>query len=219
MKTSQKVQNCTSHSQIKDLQIGKAGEYLVCADLILHGYVAYPSEQGLPYDVVFDNGDKLFRVQVKTTRGYKELSQRANTTLVYQFNIGRHGKNNRHVQYKSSFVDLFALVALDLKLISYLPNFDIRGTMNFRCPQFKGTYYDEQGEILKSKVIDLRKEGKTCSDIAQQLNMALSNVYKYSANVSIKQKGTNAGVYFDQFPLAAAIKRIELQTRQTTIAL
>ena len=34
------------------LQIGKAGEYLVCADLILKGYIAFLSEQGLPYDVI-----------------------------------------------------------------------------------------------------------------------------------------------------------------------
>ena len=40
-----------------DLQIGKAGEYLVCADLILRGFVAYPSEQGLPYDIVLDTED------------------------------------------------------------------------------------------------------------------------------------------------------------------
>jgi len=37
---------------IDDMQVGKAGEYLVCADLISKGYVAYLSEQGLPYDVV-----------------------------------------------------------------------------------------------------------------------------------------------------------------------
>ena len=30
---------------ISDLQIGKAGEYIVCADLILKGFVAFPSEQ------------------------------------------------------------------------------------------------------------------------------------------------------------------------------
>ena len=39
-----------------DLQVGKAGEYLVCFDLIMKGFVAYPSEQGLPYDLVLDSG-------------------------------------------------------------------------------------------------------------------------------------------------------------------
>ena len=51
----------------KQLQIGKAGEYLVCADLIMKGFIAFPSEQGLPYDVLLDTGEKLLKVQVKTT--------------------------------------------------------------------------------------------------------------------------------------------------------
>jgi hypothetical protein len=48
----------------KQLQIGKAGEYLVCADLILKGFVSFPSEQGLPYDVLLDTGEKLLKIQV-----------------------------------------------------------------------------------------------------------------------------------------------------------
>ena len=46
---------------ITDLQIGKAGEYLVCADLILNGYVAFLSEQGLPFDIVLDYNNKLYK--------------------------------------------------------------------------------------------------------------------------------------------------------------
>ncbi len=38
--------------KLSELAVGKAGEYLVCADLILRGHVAFPSEQGLPYDIV-----------------------------------------------------------------------------------------------------------------------------------------------------------------------
>lgn len=61
---------------VDDMQAGKAGEYLVCADLILKGFVAYPSEQGLPYDVVLDCGGKLLKVQVKATRTHKQTPQR-----------------------------------------------------------------------------------------------------------------------------------------------
>ena len=35
------------------------------SDLIMKGFIAFPSEQGLPYDVLLDNGDKLLKVQVK----------------------------------------------------------------------------------------------------------------------------------------------------------
>ena len=40
---------------LSDLELGKAAEHLVVADLILSGYRAYLTEQGLPYDVVVDH--------------------------------------------------------------------------------------------------------------------------------------------------------------------
>ena len=59
-----------------ELQIGKAGEYIVCADLIMKGLIAFPSEQGLPYDVVIDTGKKILRCQVKTTERARVIPQR-----------------------------------------------------------------------------------------------------------------------------------------------
>jgi len=38
----------------KELQIGKAGEHLVCTDLILKGYNAFLSDQGVPFDVLVE---------------------------------------------------------------------------------------------------------------------------------------------------------------------
>jgi len=81
--------------EINDLQAGKAGEYLVCADLIVKGYVAFPSEQGLPFDVVLDVEGRLLRVQVKTTRRLRPLVQRKRPISAYQFNIKRCGKGNK----------------------------------------------------------------------------------------------------------------------------
>ena len=182
--------------KISDLQIGKAGEYLVCADLILNGYVAYPSEQGLPYDVVMDYKGRLLKIQVKTTRGHRKLAQRKNGFSAYQFNIGRNGKNGSKKIYQCDSVDIFALVALDTKEIAYLPYFNTQSTMNFRVPGLRGSYYDEQGLALKSKVCSLREAGLSCPDIAKETGLTLSNVYKYSSNVSIEKSGTS-GVYFD----------------------
>ena len=127
---------------INDLQAGKAGEYLVCADLIVEGFVAYPSEQGLPYDVVMDYKGKLLKVQVKTTRGLRGVLQRVNPVKAYIFNIKRRGKRNKQ---RSSIetCDLFALVALDSKQIGYMPNKDVKQTMNFRPDLYKGSYKDE----------------------------------------------------------------------------
>jgi hypothetical protein len=200
-------------NKINDLQIGKAGEYLVCADLILQGYIAFPSEQGLPFDVVLNNNGKLFKVQVKTTRQPKHIAQRKSDIPAYIFHIGINGsgKNNkkRRTKYESNQVDIFALVALDSKRIAYLPYFNTQTTMNFRVPELKGKYHDEQALPLKQRVLDLRKQGMDCLAVAEKLNLTLPTVYRYSANVSIEQRGTNAGIYFDTFPLGDCLDKLE----------
>jgi hypothetical protein len=127
---------------INDLQIGKAGEYLVCADLILKGFIAFPSEQGLPYDLVFERNNKLYKVQVKTTRKSKNIPQRKTPIPAYIFNIKRRGKHNKP-RTSMNTCDIFALVALDSKVIGYLPNKKVKETMNFRCKEFFGKYKDE----------------------------------------------------------------------------
>jgi hypothetical protein len=141
---------------ISDLQIGKAGEYLVCSELIMMGFIAYPSEQGLPYDVVMDYNGKLLKLQVKTTRGLRAVLQRKNPTKAYQFNIKRCGKKNRQLRTSDS-VDLFALVALDTKQVGFMLNKDVKQTMAFRPDSLKGTYRDENSnrEITGTYLSDL----------------------------------------------------------------
>jgi len=143
-------------NDISDMQIGKAGEYLVCADLIAKGFIAYPSEQGLPYDVVMDDGSKLLKVQVKTTRTHKQKPQRVNNNNTYAFNIKRCGKGNKST-ITSESCDIFALVALDAKVIGYMPNADVKQTMFFRVDSMRGTYKDE--------IINTPVRGKYLSDL------------------------------------------------------
>lgn len=145
---------------IDDLAAGKAGEYLVCADLILHGHIAFPSEQGLPYDVVADIGGKLYRVQVKTTRATRQVPQRKEHVTGYLFHVGKCGKGG-FGSYGVNDVDLFALVAIDTRTIAYLPPSGIRRTMIFRAPQNEGKHHDEIMEVRRlaihaDKAIGLR---------------------------------------------------------------
>lgn len=149
--------------EINDLQAGKAGEYLVCADLIVKGYVAFPSEQGLPFDVVLDVEGRLLRVQVKTTRRLRPLVQRKKPISAYQFNIKRCGKGNKKMITDYS-CDLFALVALDTKEIGYMVNKDVKQTMNFRPQSLKGTYRDENSNrvITGTYLSDMTLEKALC---------------------------------------------------------
>lgn len=114
-----------------DLQAGKAGEYLVCADLILKGYVAFPTEQGLSYDVILGTTPgEVYKVQVKTTRQPQAVPQRKNRTDKYIFHVRRCGKGGRR-NYSDGEVDLFALVALDTKTIGYILPSEAKQTMFF----------------------------------------------------------------------------------------
>lgn len=158
----------------KELQIGKAGEYLVCADLILKGYVAFLSEQGLPYDVLLDNGEKLLKIQVKTTAGTRKIQQRAVESQAYIFNVKRHGVNNAQ-KYGINEIDLFAIVCLDTMKIGYLKTTDMPETINIRADHLKGTHYDEKATIDYEKVLKLiGKMSQT--EIAKQLNMQIATV-------------------------------------------
>jgi len=120
---------------IKDFQAGKAGEFLVCADLLLQGYVAYLTEQGLHYDLVVDCIGRLFRIQVKTTRTYRSVPQRIKHTPAYLFNVRRCGKSGRG-RYETSDLDIMALVALQERIIGYIPINQVKTTMAFRTRKY-----------------------------------------------------------------------------------
>lgn len=159
----------------KELQTGKAGEYLVCADLILKGFVAFPSEQGLPYDVLLDTGEKLIRIQVKTTSGPRTIPQRATDSKAYIFNVKRCGKSNGK-RYGHDEVDIFALVCLDTKMIGYIKTDDMPDTVNYRVDSLKGSYYDEKGLLDHRNVIDLFSNGLTRKEISEKTGVPYTTV-------------------------------------------
>lgn len=105
-----------------ELQMGKAGEHLVCFDLILQGYNAFLSDQGLPYDVVLDHGNKLWTIQVRTTSALSNVY--GNCRYRFQNRMGRAGKSRQSVD---AIADFYAFVALDIKTIAYIYSKDILG--------------------------------------------------------------------------------------------
>lgn len=90
------------------------------ADLILQGYRAYLTDQGLPYDVVLDLDGNLLRIQVKSTRDQRAVPQRQSFTPSYLFHVRRAGKGGRR-RYTTREFDLIAFVALDTRVIAYMP--------------------------------------------------------------------------------------------------
>lgn len=105
---------------VTDLAAGAAGEHLVCADLLLHGYRAFLADQNCPYDVAVDAGGRLIRLQVKATRKARSIPNRKDHQAAYMWHVRRAGKGGARVYAKGEF-DLLALVALDVRRIAYLP--------------------------------------------------------------------------------------------------
>ena len=160
-----------------ELQVGKAGEYFVCAELCMMGLIAFPSEQGLPYDVLIDTGDRLLKCQVKTTSAPRAVPQRKKETKAYIFNVKRKGKGNLK-RYADHEVDVFALVCLDTKQVGFIQNQEMPETINIRADRLKGSYYDEKGIKDYKKVADLYKTIKNKSEIARILGLHQSVVSK-----------------------------------------
>lgn len=117
-----------------DLELGKAAEHLICADLILQGYRAFLSDQGLPYDVLVDVCGTFVRIQVKATRGPKNPDPRTRASKGYFFHLRRAGRRCRR-RYPVGAFDIYALVAMDRRGIAYLTPADCRfQTIALRIP-------------------------------------------------------------------------------------
>jgi hypothetical protein len=101
----------------KELNIGRAGEYLAMSDLLLKGFQCFDTGQGAGYDLIAEIDGKLLRIQVKTT--CKKTLR--NAKPIYFYHIKRNGKNGLK-RYKQEDFELFALVALDIKEVFYLAN-------------------------------------------------------------------------------------------------
>lgn len=99
------------------LRMGRAAEYLVVADLLLSGFEAFPSDQGLPFDVVVEVYGTLKRIQVKATTKVFENDKNAG---VYRFEMRSSSRSKeRNPIHRIWSTDYYAFVALDKKKIAY----------------------------------------------------------------------------------------------------
>lgn len=128
----------TVDRSVEALDLGKAGEHLVCADLLSRGYQAFLSDQGMPYDVIADNGGKLIRIQVKTSAYPKNANASGRApNLVYNYAIRRRGKDGKSDPLSRKHCDVVALVALAHRVVAYFSVEEIGQTMAIFPPGWK----------------------------------------------------------------------------------
>lgn len=177
---------------ISELAIGKAGEYLVCVDRIMDGMVAFPSEQGLPYDVVVQSGTKMLRVQVKTTQSHRVLPQRKGQFPGYAFNIRRCGAGGWK-RYKGDEFDVVAVVALDTRQVGYIHARDLTTCLMVRTEKFRGKYFDEIMDARAETIRKMRADGKSFAAISAEIGTTPSNIayvtQRRKANKDIGRRG------------------------------
>jgi hypothetical protein len=103
----------------RELQIGKAAEHLACADVMIQGFNAFLSDQGLPYDMLVDIDGTLLRVQVKGTLGPYTLPRGDGRGRdAYRFGLRRGIGSKGRISPRS--IDVFAFVALDTRRVAYV---------------------------------------------------------------------------------------------------
>lgn len=104
------------------IEIGRAAEHLVVADLILSGYRAFMTEQGMPYDVVIDLDGRLIRVQVKASMSPTNVNANGRIErIAYTWAVRSRGKGRKGVRLDATHCDVVAVVALDIRTVAYLP--------------------------------------------------------------------------------------------------
>ncbi len=124
------------------LNVGRAGQYLTLVDLLLNNVQAFDTGEGVSFDIIAINNDKLIRLQVKTTQKMRILATHKNPT--YFFHIKRAGRGGNKFYEKTDF-DAFALVALDIRKVFYL-KFDDRVKSNSICIRDKNIEYYGQAK-------------------------------------------------------------------------
>ena len=122
----------------RELEVGRAAEHLVCADLLLGGWSAYPTAQGMAYDLAVDTVGRVIRVQVKATYYPRHPQPTMRANPAYFFSIKRAGRGGHRI-YREDEFDLYAFVAVDRRIIAYFAKVELPSQLvTLRIPG--GTY-------------------------------------------------------------------------------
>ncbi|ELQ4640265.1 hypothetical protein IFY68_01991 [Klebsiella pneumoniae] len=108
-----------------ELELGKCGEYYAIFKLSKQGFICFPSDQGLPYDIVVQSGEYLLRGQVRTTLCMRDYGKSKN---VFRFST-RTGKGTcRATNYGSC--DFYAFVVIEEEKVGFMAASEIISDKN-----------------------------------------------------------------------------------------
>lgn len=201
MSITNRVRNTDSrmYAAIKN---GKAGEHLVCYDLLIKGYEAFiVSDSASPFDIILQYNNKLLKLQTKSTsiRRYNSTNKRQPVKQdipCYYFNVGICGYECK-ARYRDTDVDIYCFVSLETKDVAYIKNIGQNGSVCFRIPELKGQYKDEKRLTLQPKIESLINSGRTNIEVAETLGISIDDVSKFKSKKAIKKTVR----YINDFPI------------------
>ncbi len=194
---------------LTEFELGVAGEYLVCFDLAMQGIKAFPSDQGLPFDLVMNYRSKLLKVQVKSSGSPRTTNQRGDQPPLYIIGNMKRGRFGKH-RYQSCDVDLFALVGISERAVGYVACRDIKGTTQIRSELYRGQYYSESIDERIIEEVRLRSLGASLTEIAKRMNVCRTQVRR---DLNGESRLNVRGTYFRDLTLDKAIERLGIAAK------
>ena len=154
-----------------EINIGSAGEHLVLSDIMLQGYKCFKVEESLPFDIVmFDEKNKIYKIQVKSTLKRK-TNYYSKTKTSYCFSVVRQKKVRKKFKDKSGYTykykenkygkydyDILACVIIPLKKVFYYKFKDIK----LKYISLKGNEKQHLYQCLKHPIINDKLNKKKC---------------------------------------------------------
>jgi hypothetical protein len=112
----------------KNLAIGKAGEYRVASELLLHGIEVFLSSVDSGTDMILSNG---MRIQVKSANRVRQ--QRGSNCFEYAFSFKSWRKRNRRYEpHPLSGIDFVILWAIEDDSFFIIPRKELTGKVYIR---------------------------------------------------------------------------------------
>ena len=178
---------------LSELHVGRAGEYLVAADLLRRGLDVVMAEQGSAYDLIADRSGSMLKVQVKSTKS--PVNMPAEGRQAYRFNLPSRGR--RGTGRYDGLVDLFALVGLDGGHIAYVPSKDMVKTLFLASEDMRGSHICEIKSARNEEIRRCIAAGKSYAKIALQFGVTEALVSKVNTG---RAKVGRSVTYFSDLP-------------------
>lgn len=104
------------------MQIGAVGEHLAAAAIVRAGY-SCDIVNGQGYDIIVFDNKAVYRVEVKSASEIKNVTASDNSKF-YSYSVARGSRVKRLISDDDA--DIVALVANDIKAVTFMPVKDVK---------------------------------------------------------------------------------------------